>query len=113
MVNVDELCATALQTKFNTSQIYHDALPDGGVYPMVMYTDISESPALHADNKLYAKEHIIRVTLVTSGNSTINALKEDIYDCMTEAGFMWMSTNKTRDKSEYYTSLDFSIDNLV
>ena len=113
MVNVDVLCANALQTKFNTNQIYHDNLPDSGIYPMVVYSDISETPALHADNKLWAKEHIIRVTLVTSGNSTINALKQDIEDCMTEAGFMWQSTNKTHDKNEFYTALDFSYGYLV
>jgi hypothetical protein len=111
MVNVDILCANALQSKFNINQIFHDNLPESGKYPMVVYTDVSESPALHADNKLYAKEHIIRVTLVTNGNTTINALKQDIEDCMTSAGFMWMNTAKVRDKNEYYTSLDFSFGN--
>lgn len=108
-MTIDELAATALQTKFNTSQIYHDSLPENGSYPMVCYTDLSETPALHADNKLIAKEHVIRVTLVTSGNATINTLKKDIEDAMTANGFMWQSTNKTRDGKEFYTSLDFSI----
>ena len=72
MANVDILCANALQQKFNINQIYHDSLPESGKYPMVMYTDVSESPILHADDKLYAKEHIIRVTLITNGNASIN-----------------------------------------
>ena len=108
MVNVDIKCADALKTVFSENQIFHDNLPENGVYPMVMYTDISESPAMHADGKLYAVEHISRVTLVTNGNAGINTLKESIYNAMVNAGFLWMNTAKTHEKNEYYTSLDFS-----
>lgn len=107
-VNVDIIVANALKTVFTEDKIYHDILPENGNYPMVMYTDISESPAMHADGKLYAKEHIIRVTIVTSGNLGINALKNLVYDAMVNAGFMWMNTAKTHEKNEFYTSLDFS-----
>lgn len=107
MVNVDEIAAAALQTEFEQQQIYHDNVPENGTYPMVCYTDLSEAPALHADNRLYARSHIIRVTLVTLGNHDINTLKERIENCMVNAGFMWQSTNKVRDGKEYYTSLDF------
>lgn len=111
--NIDELCANALLTQFDSTIIYHDDVPEHGSYPMICYTDISESPVLHADNKLYAKEHIIRITIVTFGNAGINELKQRVYECMTDAGFMWQNTGKTRDGKEYYTSLDFSIDNEV
>jgi len=112
MVNVDVLCANALQTVFNSNQIFHDMLPENGNYPMVVYKDLSETPVLHADNKLYAREHIIRVTIVTNGNATINSLKSQVETAMTAAGFMWQNTNKVNDGVEYYTSLDFSIDNV-
>ena len=106
---VDEKAAEALQTKFNTDQIYHDNLPEHGTYPMVCYSDIGENPVLHADNALYGYEHLIRVTIVTDGNHGINDLKNDVYDCMVSAGFIWQTTNKTRDGHEYYTAMDFSI----
>lgn len=112
MVNIDVLTANALQTKFNSEQIYHDTLPEHGNYPMVVYSDLTETPALHADNVLYAREHIIRVTLVTYGNHEINTYKKDIYDAMVNAGFMWQNTAKARDNNEYYTTQDFSIGNL-
>ena len=108
-VNVDVLAANALQMKFDKCSIYHDNLPENNVFPCVMYTDVTESPVLHADNQLYGYEHIIRVTIVTNGNSGINELKDDVYDCMTAAGFMWQNTNKVRENNEYYTSMDFSI----
>ena len=108
-MTVDEKVATALQTEFEQGQIYHDNVPENGTYPMICYTDLSETPALHADNKLYARSHVIRVTAVTLGNHDINDLKEKIERCMVDAGFMWQNTNKTRDGKEYYTSLDFEI----
>jgi len=109
MHGVDKKVAQALLTRFNENQIFHDNLPEKAVYPMIQYTDVSETPVLHADNKLYAYEHIIRVTIVTYGNAGINALKGTVFDAMTEAGFMWQRTSKARDGKEYYTALDFSI----
>ena len=112
-MTIDERTANALLTQFNQSQIYHDNAPEQGDYPLVTYTDISETPALHADNKLYAKSYVIRVTIATNGNAGINELKEKVYTCMTEAGFMWEDTNKIRDNNIYYTAMDFSYGELV
>ena len=108
-MTIDEKAANALLTKFDMGRVYHDNVPENGSYPMVCYSDISETPALHADNKLYGKEHVIRVTIVTGGNAGINELKDKVFSAMTSAGFMWQSSNKVRDNHEYYTSMDFSI----
>ena len=107
--DVDKLVANALLTEFNQNQIYHDNLPEQAVYPMIQYTDLTEAPVLHADNKLYAYQHIIRVTVVTYGNADINELKCKVYRCMVDAGFVWQNTNKVRDGKEYYTAMDFAI----
>lgn len=107
--DVDKLAANALLTKFSQNQIFHDNLPEQAVYPMIQYTDLTEAPVLHTDNKLYAYQKILRVTIVTYGNNDINALKENVFDCMTNAGFMWENTNKVREGKEYYTAMDFSI----
>lgn len=106
---VDVKAANALLTKFNKEQIYHDFLPENGTYPMIMYHDLTESPVLHTDDALYGYEHVIRVTIITDSNSGINELKSDVFDCMTEAGFMWQSTNKVYDDGEFYTAMDFSV----
>lgn len=108
-MTVDEKVAQALLEEFQESQIYHDDIPEDGSYPMICYTDLTEQPVLHADNALYGREHVIRVTVVTFGNSEINELKTKVERTMTRAGFMWQDTNKTRDGKEYYTALDFSI----
>lgn len=108
-MNVDEKAASALLTQFDKSVVFHDSIPENGCYPVICYTDLTESPALHADNRLYARQHVIRVTIVTAGNAGINELKKKVESCMIAAGFMWENTNKTKDGNEYYTSLDFSI----
>lgn len=109
MINVDAMAAAALLTQFEKCSVFHDSLPENGTYPAICYTDLTETPALHADNMLYGKEHVIRVTIVTAGNAGINELKEKVDKCMTASGFMWQNTSKTRDGREYYTSMDFSI----
>ena len=108
-MTVDEMVANALLTEFSQAQIYHDNVPENGTYPMICYTDLSESPALHADNKLYARSHVMRVTAITLGNHGINEIKQKIERCMVNAGFVWQSTDKVRDGKEYYTALDFEI----
>ena len=106
--NIDEAVAQALLTEFEESQIYHDNVPEDGTYPMICYTDLTETPALHADNALYARQHVIRVTVITYGNAGINELKKKVERAMTSANFMWQRTSKIRDDKEYYTSLDFT-----
>lgn len=106
---IDVKAATALLTKFEQNQIFHDDLPEDTNYPKICYTDLAESPVLNADNRLYGYEHIIRVTIVTYGNNNINRLKNNVFECMENAGFLWQSTNKVRDGKEYYTAMDFSI----
>lgn len=107
--DVDVQAANALLTQFEACQIFHDFLPENNTYPAIMYTDVTESPVLHADNALYGYEHIVRVTIVTDTNAGINELKDRVFDCMTAAGFMWQNTDKTRNDNEYYTNMDFSI----
>ena len=106
---VDEKVANALLTKFEQGQIYHDDLPENGNYPMIQYTDLTVTPSLHADNALYGYEHTIRVTIVTHGSFGVNALINNVFDCMTEAGFVWQNTSKAKDGKELYTAMDFSI----
>lgn len=106
---IDVKVANALMTKFEQNQIFHDDLPEDDNFPKIVYTDLSENPILHCDNKLYGYEHIIRVTVVTYGNAGINDLKNQVFECMENAGFSWQSTNKVRDGKEYYTAMDFSV----
>lgn len=112
MVNIDEKAAQALANSAElvaaVRGIYHDDAPENGCYPLIQYSDITESPALHADNKLYAIQKVIRVTIIDNTNASRHRLKELVYQAMTSAGFYWQLTSTTRDGREYYTSMDFN-----
>ena len=107
-MNIDEEVAQALLSQFSEEQIYHDNAPENNTYPLIVYTDLTETPALHSDNALYARSHVIRITIITYGNAGINELKNKVESCLIPAGFMWQRTSKVKDNNEYYTALDFS-----
>lgn len=89
--------------------LYHDNAPENGIYPILQYQTISETPALQADNKTIAREVIIRVTLIDKTPANREAIKNSIIEIMEGIGFMWQNTNTVRDKNEYYTAIDFSV----
>lgn len=89
--------------------VYHDNAPENGVYPVLQYQSLTESPALQADNKTVAREVIIRVTLINNTPVGREEIKNSVIEAMENEGFMWQNTNTVRDKNEYYTAIDFSI----
>ena len=87
--------------------IYHDDAPDDGVYPILVYTTISEVPAMNADNGLYAWQKVVRVTVIDNTQTRRHAFKEAIYKAMKQAGFAWQMTNTMKNINEYYLIMDF------
>lgn len=121
MINVDEIAAQALanyeplvsKLANKRCSIYHDNAPENGEYPIVQYTDISETPILHADNEAIAFQKIIRVTIINNTPVGRHELKESVIEAMKAAGFMWQATDTIRDMREYYTVIDFSYGGLI
>lgn len=115
MVNYDLLTAKALSEcetltgllVHGKESVFHDDIPENNEYPFIVYTVVNESPALHADNKLYASEAVVRVTIVNNTAVGRQALKDAVYEAM-QGDFMWQMTNTVKDGVEYYTSMDFS-----
>lgn len=121
MINIDVLAAKAL-TEYEplttllangSDSVYHDDAPENGEYPILQYTAISETPAMHADNRAVALQKVIRVTVINSTNAGRHAFKEAIMKAMTDAGFMWQSTNTARSDSEFYLVMDFSYATVI
>ena len=56
---------------------------------------------------------LIRVTVINSTNAGRHAFKEAIMKCMSDAGFMWQSTNTARSDREFYLVMDFSYSCLI
>ena len=89
------------------NSIYNSKSDDAGTYPVVVFTLVSASPSLHADNELKAFETVYRINALTADGST-KALRKAIYDAMIDAGFMWEDTNKTWDADVCVLSMDFT-----
>lgn len=121
MINVEELAAQALSNYeplinmlYNKKcSIYHDNAPEDGNYPLLQYTDLSENPVLHADDKAIAFEKVIRVTIIMGSPVNRHELKEAVMKAMVDAGFMWQMTDTLRVGREYYVILDFSYGSLM
>lgn len=89
------------------NSIYNSKSDDAGTYPVVVFTLVSASPSLHADDTMIAYETVYRISALTADGST-KALRKAIYDAMIDAGFMWEDTNKTWDADVCVLSMDFT-----
>ena len=89
--------------------VYHDNAPEDGSYPLIQYSTLSDRPVLHADNKTRGYEAVFRITLINNTPVGREVFKAQVIEIMENAGFMWQNTATTRDKNEYYTSIDFSV----
>lgn len=89
------------------NSIYNTRSDDAGTYPVVVFTLVSASPVLHADNTMLAFDTVYRISALTDNGST-KQLRKAIYDAMTGAGFMWEDTNKVWDADVCVLSMDFT-----
>ena len=89
------------------NSIYNTRSDDAGTYPVIVFTLVSASPSLHADDELKAFETVYRISALTENGST-KALRSAIYKAMTDAGFMWEDTNKIWDADVCVLSMDFT-----
>lgn len=70
-----------------TGGIYADACPDAGTYPVLVYSEISNIPALHADDAEKASKSTIQIGILTNGSST-SAIAARVDTLMLGLGFM-------------------------
>ena len=89
MLNVKPTVYTALSTDtalvaLVTGGIFADRNPDGGTYPCIVYTEISNVPALNADNVEDISRVTIQISVMTDSGST-SAIAERVDEIMTLA----------------------------
>lgn len=93
-------------------RIKHNGAPDGGIYPSIYYGEISNVPALHADNQEIRARSTIQVT-VLSKTGDYGILPEAVEKVMLSLGFMRVSYNNLTDfrdgKLIYFKAMRFII----
>ena len=91
MLNVKPTVYNALSTDtalvaLATGGIFADKNPDGGTYPAITYSEISNVPALSADNTEDISRVTIQVSVMTDSGST-SAIAERVNVIMLGLGF--------------------------
>ena len=93
MLNVKPTVYTALSTDTTLKNVGEQAaflltgIPDGGTYPALTYSEISNVPALNADNAEEISRSTIQISVLTDGAST-SAIAERVNVLMLGLGFM-------------------------
>ncbi|MBQ9377458.1 MAG: hypothetical protein IJU05_06640 [Schwartzia sp.] len=89
---------TALVSKLKGGKkgIYHLHGPDAGSYPVIVYSTLSDVPALHADNAEIERRVTVRIHIMTKDGQYGN-LYTDVQRIMHGLGFMRVQTNEIYD----------------
>lgn len=82
---------------------YEDA---DGQYPFVVYKEISDVPALHADNIEVAARVTYQISIVTD-NDDYAAIETIVKQIMTVMGFLLVDSEELHDGDDYTRVLRF------
>ena len=106
LLNVKEKLYSALSNNADIKAlavggIYFGISPDAGTYPVITYQEISNVPALMADDAEQISRITVSINVITQNTSTF-ALAEKVDEVMTSLGFM-------RDFSHIFNQDDLTI----
>ena len=89
---------TALVSKLKGGKkgIYHLHGPDAGSYPVIVYSTLSDIPALHADNAEIARRVTVRIHIMTK-DGRYGGIYADVQRILLNIGFMRVQTNEIYD----------------
>ena len=88
--------------------IYHLHGPDAGSYPVIVYSTLSDVPALHADNEEIARRVTVRIHIMTK-DGQYGTLYADVQRIMRGLGFMRVQTNEIYDDGLRILVVDYRI----
>ena len=88
--------------------IYHVHGPDAGSYPVIVYSTLSDIPALHADNAEIERRVTVRIHIMTE-DGRYGDIYDDVRRIMLSLGFMRVSTNEIYDGGLRILVVDYRI----
>ena len=88
--------------------IYHLHGPDAGSYPVIVYSTLSDVPALHADNAEIERRVTVRIHIITK-EGQYNGIYADVQRLMLGLGFMRVQTNEIYDDGLRILVVDYRI----
>ena len=98
--------ALVLKLKGGKKGIYHLHGPDAGSYPVIVYSTLSDVPALHADNAEIERRVTVRIHIMTR-DGRYGDIYADVGRIMRGIGFMRVQTNEIYDDGLRVLVADF------
>lgn len=86
--------------------IYHLHSPDAGSYPIIVYSIVSDVPALTADNAERERRVTARITIL-SKDGAIEPIRAAVLAALIGAGFMRLQETEIYNDGLYITAIDF------
>ena len=77
-----------------------------GIYPFIVYREISNVPAMHADNVEVAARITYQISIVTSDDDYFS-IEDTVKKVMSDLGFMRIDTVELREDNNYIRVLRF------
>lgn len=88
--------------------IYHTHAPDAGTYPILIYSIISDVPALTADNAERERRVTVRVHICTT-DGTSDSIYRAVNAAMLGAGFMRVQCNEVFVDGIFALACDYRV----
>lgn len=88
--------------------IYHLVSPDAGSYPIIVYSIVSDVPAVNADNGERDRRITARVTIM-SEDGGIESIRAAVLSVMRAAGFLRAQETEFYNDGLYIYAIDFRI----
>lgn len=88
--------------------IYHGTSPDAGSYPILVYSVISDVPAVVADGEELERRITIRIHITTS-DGVFSPIYKEVVKIMLALGFMRVQAVEIIDGDNFVKVVDFRI----
>ena len=97
-----------LSADANGRSIYHVRSPDAGTYPILIYSIISDVPALTADNTEEERRVTVRIHICTK-DANYGSILSAVNAAMLGIGAMRYSTNEIYADGEFILVCDYTM----
>ena len=88
--------------------IYHGRSPDAGSYPIIVYSIISDVPALAGDGFEIERKVTVRIHILTK-DARYEEIYEAVQEVMLSAGFLRYSSQEFAEKELFVKMVDYKI----
>ena len=88
--------------------IYHGRSPNAGTYPVLVYSVISDVPALSVDGMELERRVTVRIHILTK-DGRFREIHKAVQKALLPIGFVWAQTQEFVEKDIFVEIIDYKI----